>query len=308
MRKLGSTVSLVRATDFKNLEGTISKAIDLIAFKPENPRSAIIKPNLCYYWDSSTGYTTDPQVVAAIIDLIRKTHGKIDIRVAEADASAMRTRHVFPVLGYEKMTKEKNVELINLSNDVLEDKTVGVQGREIQFKVPKSLLESDLFINVPKLKVMRATKITCAMKNIFGCIGAPKKILYHPMLNEAIVGMNKILRPQLTVVDGVTALGNHPLKLGLILAATDPFSADWVASQIMGYDPAKVEFLKIAMKEGLGTPRGITTIGESIQEFRKGFPKPSFTSSNLFWRLQFWLLKMYCKTSGDVIPPVLEEA
>jgi uncharacterized protein (DUF362 family) len=169
------------------------------------------------------------------------------------------------------------------------------------------LLEADLFINIPKLKIMRATKITCGMKNIFGCIGYPRKIEYHTQLNEAIVGINKILRPHLIIVDGLVALGRSPIKLGLIMAGADTFSVDWIASQIMGHKPSKVRFLKIALKEKLGDTHGITTRGASPEDFAKVFPKANFTSSNYWWGIQFSLLKAYKKIAGDIIPPVLEE-
>jgi uncharacterized protein (DUF362 family) len=306
---MGSAVSLVRAKSSEDMNVSISQALDLIDFKPNGSvKSVTIKPNLCYYWDSTTGFTTDPRIVAGIIDVIRERFGDVDIAVAEADASAMRTKHAFPVLGYEKLAKEKTVRLSNLSEETLEDRTVRVSGREITFKVPQSLLKSDLFVNVPKLKVMRETKITCAMKNIFGCVGVPRKIAYHPFLNEAIVGMNKILNPHLTVVDGLVALGSHPIKLGLIMAGTDAFSVDWIASEIMGYRPSRIEFLKIAMKEKIGNPQGIKTYGESPKEFRKVFPKPSFTNSKHWWSIQFFVLKAYRKMSGDIIPPILEDA
>ncbi len=307
---MGSVVSLVRAqSSVEEIKNSVLGALDLIDFKLNGPvKSVVIKPNLCYYWDAATGYTTDPRVVAGVIDCVRERCGEdVDIKVVEADASAMRTKYAFPVLGYEKLAKEKNVELFNLSNDVLVEKTVHVNRREISFKVPQLLLKSDLFINVPKLKIMRATKITCAMKNIFGCIGFPRKAVYHPFLNEAIVGINKILRPHLTIVDGLVGLGRFPVKLGLIMASVDPFSIDWIASQIMGYKPSKVRFLKVAMKEKLGNLDGITTSGESVAEFQKIFPKENFTSSKYWWTIQFWLLKAYHKIVGDVIPPVFEE-
>jgi uncharacterized protein (DUF362 family) len=230
-----------------------------------------------------------------------------DIRVVEADATAMRTKYAFKMLGYEKLAREKKVELFNLSNDSLEEKKVRVSHREITFTVPQSLLKSDLFINAPKLKIMRATGITCALKNIFGCIASPRKVVYHPFLNEAIVGINKILRPHLTIVDGLTALGRYPIKLGLIMASADPFSIDWIASQIMGFHPLKVGFLRIAIKEKLGDPKGIITRGESVTAFRKKFPKETFVSSKRWWSIQLRLLKLYIKIVKDVVPPILEE-
>jgi uncharacterized protein (DUF362 family) len=308
---MGSTVSLVRANEStEDIKKSIDRAVDLIKFKTvERVRSVVIKPNLCYYWDSSTGCTTDPRVVSGIIDVVRERFGgDVDIKVAEADASAMRTKHAFPVLGYDRLAKEKEVELFNLSSGLLLDKTVHVNGREISFKVPELLLKCDLFISVPKLKIMRATKITCAMKNVFGCIGFPKKLVYHKFLDEAIVGINKVLHPPLIIVDGLVGLGRFPAKLNLIMASNDVFSVDWVASQIMGYRHASVRFLKLAKKEKVGDPKGIVTVGENVAEFARIFPKEGFVASRYLWGIQFWLLNAYRKVTGDIVPPVLEEA
>ncbi|HKZ94607.1 MAG TPA: DUF362 domain-containing protein [Candidatus Bathyarchaeia archaeon] len=267
----------------------------------------IIKVNLCYYWQPATGYTTDPRVVSGIIDYVRDTFGRdVPIQVAEADATAMRTNHAFLMLNYQKLAQEKKVELLNLSTDSLESKKVRVNGHDLMFEVPVSLLNTSLFINVPKLKTMRATYITCAMKNIFGCIGTPKKIKYHPVLNEAIVGTNKILKPHVSIVDGTTALGSHPIKLNLIMAGSNPFSLDWIASKIMGYNPYDLGFLKLAIKEKLGDPNDITVVGEELHSFKKEFPHQSRMSLKL-WTLQLKLLRIYQRISGDVIPPILEQ-
>jgi uncharacterized protein (DUF362 family) len=307
---MGSTVSLVRANGSENLVESVDHAVSLLDFKIAGPvRSVVVKPNMCYYWDASTGYTTDPRVVSGVIDLVRRKFGEgVNIKVAEADASAMRTRHVFPVLGYDKLAKEKDVELVNLSNEELLDETVNVDGHEISFKVPTLLKKCDLFVNVPKLKIMRATKITCAMKNVFGCIGFPKKLVYHNLLNEAIVGINKLLHPHLTIVDGLVGLGRCPVKLNLVMAGTDVFSVDWVASQIMGYNPSAIRFLKLAAKEKLGNPHGLAVVGENPAEFAKIFPKEGFVASKYLWSVQFWLLNAYRRVTGDVIPPVIEGA
>jgi uncharacterized protein (DUF362 family) len=307
---MGNIVSLVSVKNSTaDIKRAILEALKLAEFKfPKAARSVAIKPNLAYYWDAATGYTTDPRVVAAIIDIIREKCGEdVDIKVVEADASAMRTKYAFKVLGYEKLAEEKKVELFNLSKGVLDEKTVQVGKREITFKVPQLLLDSDLFIDVPKLKLMRIVKITCAMKNIFGCIGKPRKIVYHPILNDVIVGINKVLKPHLTIVDGLVAAGRFPIKLNLIMAGVDPFSIDWVASQIMGFKPSSVKFLKIAIKEKVGDPEGVITRGENIDEFAKIFPKEGFISASSLWSIEFWLLKTYQKIVGDIIPPVFEE-
>jgi len=307
---LGDVVSLVRIQSFKDeTKDSIGKALDLIGFKPKGSvRSVDIKVNLCYYWHASTGSTTDPRVVGGIIDYLRERYGEgIHIRVVEADATAMRTSHAFLMLGYEKLAKAKNVELFNLSEDEVHEEKVYVNEHEIKFQVPQSILKADLFINVPKLKTLRETKISCALKNIYGCIAYPRKIIYHPILDEAIVGINKIIRPDLTIVDGIIALGRFPIKLGLVMASRDPFSIDWVASQIIGFNPSKIRFLKIAKKEKIGNLNGIETRGENIAFFKKLFPKEGLFASKSWWNIQFKLFNLYSKLVGDVIPPMLEK-
>ncbi len=308
---MGDIVSLVRAhSSEREVKDSIAHALDLIDFHPEGAvRSVAIKANLCYYWSAATGQTTDPRVVSGIIDYVRERYGTdISIRVVEADGTAMRTNHAFLMLGYEELAKEKRIELFNLSKDSVCEKSVEVGGREITFRIPQSLYSTDLFINVPKLKTARQTKITCAMKNIFGCIASPRKIVYHPFLSEAIVGINKVLHPNLTVVDGLVGLGRFPVRLDLIMASIDPFSTDWVASQIMGYPPSTIGFLRVARKESLGDPKGITTRGENLNAFKKVFPKPNFLSSEAGWAAQLKMLRLYAHIVNDVIPPFLEES
>lgn len=306
---MGTAVSLVDAENSKgDLGSPLSRALNLISYNDSRPvKRVAIKPNLCYYWDAYTGYTTDPRIVSGIIDILRDRHGSdVEIQVVESDATAMRTRHAFKMLGYGKLAKEKAVELFNLSEDNVQEITVNVKGQELSYRVPCLLQKVDLFVNVPKLKTMRETQITCAMKNIFGCIASPRKIIYHRLLNEAIVGINKILRPHITVVDGLTALGSLPARVGLIMASTDPFSVDWVASQIMGYDPSSIRFLAIAAQEKLGTADGISTCGENIAMFKERFPRSNAFFGKWSWKAQLGLLKLYHKITGDIVPPALE--
>ncbi|MGD8506059.1 MAG: DUF362 domain-containing protein [Candidatus Bathyarchaeota archaeon] len=307
---MNNLVSLVQTQNSRELKDSIAEALNLIGFKPpNNVKTVAIKVNLCYYWKASTGYTTDPLMVSNLIDYIRESYrNNVEIKVVEADATAMRTKYAFKILGYEKLAKEKKVELINLSEDVIEEKKIQVRDRNITYKVPQLLLKSDLFINMPKLKLMRATHISCALKNIFGGIASSRKIVYHSFLSEAIVGINKILRPHLTLVDGLTALGRFPAKLDLILAGMNPFYVDCVASQIVGYSPGKVESLRLAQREGFGDMRKIEVVGADIEVFKRRFPRVNKFLLSHSWKLQFRLLKLYNTIVGDVIPPALETA
>lgn len=106
-----SLVSLVLAEggDSIYLSRAIEASLDLIHFNPEKTvKKVAIKPNLCYYYDWSTGETTDPKFVSVLIDILRKRlHLNFDIFVVESDASAMKCKYAFKMLGYEKIARAK---------------------------------------------------------------------------------------------------------------------------------------------------------------------------------------------------------
>ncbi|NIV43552.1 DUF362 domain-containing protein, partial [Candidatus Bathyarchaeota archaeon] len=69
-----------------------------------------IKPNLCYYWKSTTGETTDPHLVEAIIDVLRMKCKADEILIVESDATAVKAKYAFKALGYEKLARRKKVK------------------------------------------------------------------------------------------------------------------------------------------------------------------------------------------------------
>jgi len=313
---LENAVSLVRTKIFdgNNIKEATYRALDLLNYKPSgNIKHVIIKPNLCYYWDYSTGETTDPRLVSSIIDYVReKWNEKAEIIIIESDASAMRVKHVFKMLGYEALAEEKSVGLINLSEEEKCEKEVTVKEHKFTLPLPKCIFNSDFLINVPKLKVGpyaggQCLHITCALKNLFGCISEPKKVSFHPWLQEVIVGVNKLIKPHLTVVDGIVALGKHPAKLGLVIAGVDNLAVDFVSARVMGYNPWTINYLSLAAEERVGNVTDVKLVGENLHDISKFFPKRNRLGFKILWSLQLSMLRAYTKLSGDTVPAVLEK-
>ena len=275
-------MSLVSFVQIKN--SNITEAIDnslrLINYSlPRDVRTIVIKPNLCYYWDYTTGETTDPRFVAALIELIRmKISRNVNISIVESDASAMRCKYAFKMLGYEKLAEEYGVNLVNLSKERYD--VVHVKAGKIAFKimVPGIIREADLKINVPKIKYsIERIKITCALKNIFGCNPYPKKFRYHPVLDEAIVAINKAMKFDLCIIDGNIVSGIQPRKLGLVMASQDSVAIDVTAAEIAGVNPKSIRYIQLAHKEGLGNIRFIPK-GKPIEYFKARYPRKGFQS------------------------------
>jgi uncharacterized protein (DUF362 family) len=174
------------------------------------------------------------------------------------------------------------------------------------------ILDAELFINVPKLKVGpyasgRGPQITCALKNLFGCIHERRKVKFHAHLDEVIVGVNKLIKPHLTVVDGIVALGKHPIRLGLVIAGLNPLAVDVIVAKVMGYNPQRIKHLRLAEEEEVWDVRNLRVVGENVSDFRGLFPKRSHFVFKTSWALQLNLLHLYIKFVKDVIPPVLED-
>ena len=271
--------------------------------------SVVIKPNLCYYWDYSTGETTDPRVVSAIIDAIRHRLGSdVDIVVAEADASAMRTKHAFKMLGYEELCERKQVKLVNLSKGDISEKEVLVKGKKFKLKVNSLLSESNLIINVPKLKYHRFVGSTCGLKNMFGAISTPRKYIYHPIIAQIIVGMNKLVKSDLTIVDGIIAKGKYPKNLGVLVASNSVLAADHTAAKILNFNPDRIAHLNLAKKENVDNIDNFEFIedGVSLKEVKEMFPNPNHFQQKMSWTLQLKMLNVYSRIVGDTIPPALK--
>lgn len=271
-----SFVSFVEVQKEGEIRKAIQDSLDMIHYKlPTNIRRIVIKPNMCYYWDYTTGHTTDPKFVAALIELIRdRTGSDADISIVESDASAMKCKHVFRFLGYEKMAREHNVRLVNLAEDKCEKVEVIAENQHFHFMMPQTIKEADLRINIPKIKYLNFTRISCALKNIFGCNPEPKKFTYHPKLDEAIVALNKMMKFDLCILDGLIVSGSPPCKLGLIMASDDSVAFDAAAAKIAGVNPKSVRHIMLAGKEGLGSPSFIPK-GVALESFRRRYPKKS---------------------------------
>jgi len=293
-----------------DIRDAVSRSFDLLGYNyPEKIDTVIIKTNLCYYWDYSTGETTDPRIISAIIDYLRARIGDdISIFVAEADATAMKTKYSFKILGYENLSKAKNVELLNLSEGEIVEKQVSIRNNTITLPVNKMLLESDLVINVPKLRTHNLVGLTCSLKNMFGAISKPRKFSYHKNLDAIIVAINKLVKSDICIVDGLIARGKYPKKMGLILAGDDALATDFVVAKILGFNPRAIGHLKLAEKENVGDVNNTELIEDktSLKEAKKLFPGSSFLLHRLSWGLQLKLLDVYLKLSGDVSPPFLK--
>jgi len=147
--------------------------------------------------------------------------------------------------------------------------------------VARLALEADVIINAPLLKVHACCMTTLCVKNLKGCLRPEDKMAFHQVgLLPAIVALNRIVAPQINVIDAVDAMeGDHNqgnlVHLGTLIAGRDRVAVDAVGCAQIGLDPEKVPLLAMAAKAGLGVHRleEIELVGEPLQPRRFELPQ-----------------------------------
>lgn len=142
--------------------------------------------------------------------------------------------------------------------------------------IAKLALESDVIINLPLLKTHTTCMVTLCVKNLKWCLRPQDKMAFHRVgLLPAIVALNKIVRPQINVVDAIDGMeGDHTrgslVHLGLLIAGRDPVAVDAVTCAQIGIGPDEVPLLRMADKAGLGVHRldKIEIVGEPLRPRR----------------------------------------
>ena len=106
-----------------------------------------IKPNLAVAKPSSSGATSSPIIVSALIEYLKK-EGHDNIIILESSWIGDSTKRAYKVCGYEDISKKYNVPLFDVKDDTYTMKNYN--GMDIE--VSDKLLSVDFLINIPVLK------------------------------------------------------------------------------------------------------------------------------------------------------------
>jgi len=193
---------------------------------------------------------------------------------------------------------------------------------------PEGLHIPDYFIgknivHLPTTKCHIYTTTTGAMKNAFGGLLNNHRHYAHTWIHETLVDLlaiQKEIHPGVfAVMDGTTA-GNGPgprtmipVVKNCILASSDQVAIDAVAAKMMGFDPLKINYIRIAHEQGLGTGdiREIEIKGDDISgenwNFKVGYNFHRFLGWLAWFGPTRCLQKLILRTPLVAIPVFISE-
>jgi len=245
-------------------------------FDIDDGENIVIKINLCDFRMPETGAVTHPVFLDATLDYLRSSFERLKIFVVESDATIARPDLLIRWLGFKPVLEKYDAKYVNLTKE--KTTKMPIKGRFFQeLKVPNIIVDSDYFISMAKLKTCLLTKISCSLKNQFGCIPIPRKVKFHTNLDDVIVDANLAMRPNYCIVDGIVGMGGvkgpdmgKPIKSNVVVTGKDPVSVDSVCAKIMGFNPYFVGHIRKAQEAGIGRMTS-KIIGEDLKLIKKNF-------------------------------------
>jgi uncharacterized protein (DUF362 family) len=107
-------------------------------------------------------------------------------------------------------------------------------------------------------------------------------MFYHPRINDVIVDVNRLVKPELCIVDarvGLEGWGGVYAKpivrpVRRVIIGRDPVSVDAMMSRVMGFDPATIRHIVETAQFDRGTlyPH---LLGESLESLIQSFQRPA---------------------------------
>lgn len=166
-------------------------------------------------------------------------------------------------------------------------------------QIPKRFVGSSV-IHLPTMKTHVFTTMTGAMKNAFGGLLHEKRHWTHSVIHETLVDLlaiQKEIHPGIFAVMDGTLAGDgpgprcmRPHEKDVILASSDQVAIDAIAAKMMGFDPMKLGFIRLAHEHGLGcgNPSEIEVVGEDISKINFGFQCSTNTFASRGQKAIYW--------------------
>nr|MCR5591589.1 DUF362 domain-containing protein [Lachnospiraceae bacterium] len=271
-----SRIYEIYGTDAHSMTMQLMEAADVAGMIKKGAK-IVIKPNLVTANTAESGATTHPGAVSGCIEYL-KGKGFSDISVIESSWVGERTENAVRSCGYDKLCASYDVPFFDLKKD--STRLVDTPFRPME--ISSRALDADFFIDIPVLKGHCQTVMTCALKNLKGCLPDHEKRRFHTDgLMKPIAALATVLKPDLVIVDSICGdlyfeEGGNPVQTNRMMLGTDALQMDAYCCELMGLDISDVPYLPLAKKWGAGSGE----VGDDIEKLNEpsqsmSYPSPS---------------------------------
>jgi len=277
-----SRVIIRRASSYQqDLEAIILESLGQFQMQVRG-KTVLLKPNLVGF-DPLGIMNTHPAVIAATRESFLRL-GASEVFIGDGPAMDRDTEAILQSVKLREFTGPLGSIFRDLNLDDVARVPLATRASRLkELFLPKTVLGVDLLVSVAKLKTHHWAGVTLSLKNMFGvvpgaCYGWPKNVLHWAGIDNSILDINAVVRPDFAIIDGIVGMeGNGPIQgtrkaAGVLIFGDDPVAVDATACRVMGLLPQKVPHLARA-----GTLLGnlevtkIRELGEKLESVRTSF-------------------------------------
>ncbi len=258
----------------------------------------LIKVNTVIPCPANAGFTTDPRILEALIELVKEQQ-PARIQIGERSAMGGDTKNAMDVCGLTAVAERTGAELCPFDNVPFDTFRIDRPVSFNEFPVPRPVRDADVYIGVPKMKTHVHTQLTCALKIQFGNLPDYDWMArcHRDDIYQKIVNLNRPLpERKWFIVDSLYACqGNGPFSaypedlikdFNTMCGGSDAVAVDTVCEALMDWEkpgtnaPATI----LAAAEGLGTNKleEINLAGAPIEKVKRKFTRPNLAIQGKF--------------------------
>ena len=257
----------------------------------------LIKINTVIPVAANAGFTTDPRMLEALIELVKEQKPS-RIQIGERCAMGGDTMAAMRECGIVEVAERTGVELCPFEKAEFEMYKIDRPISFNEFPVPKPVREADVYIGLPKMKVHVHTTFTGAMKLQFGNLPDYDWMVkcHRDDIYQKIVNLTRAAKPTWFVMDSLYACqGNGPFSpynddlikdFNTICGGPDPVAVDTICEALMDWDypGTNVPSTMLGAAEGLGTNRmdEIELLGAPIEKVKRRFRRQHTALQGIF--------------------------
>ena len=229
-----------------------------------------IKPNIAWDKTPEMAATTNPELVAAVVKACFEA-GAAKVQVFDTTCNAWKASYKHS--GIQEAAEKAGAVVVGGDSD--RDKnylreyyreTPVPKGKKLKkADVHKFVLDCDVLINIPILKVHGGAVMTCCMKNLMGIVSKEYHRYFHKNgLNQCIADCCSIRPPDLNIVDAFRVMhkrgprgvdASDVKQLGYLLAGRDMVALDTASAAMLDLKTFRIGHLSAGASHGLGTTK-----------------------------------------------------
>ncbi len=221
--------------------------------------TVVVKPNIGWGRPPELGATTNPELVAAVVELCSKAGAKT---VKVFDRGLKNDSFNYRISGIADAAKKAGADVFFVDRRLFYDMPIE-KGTKLKKRWPiyEDAVTADVLIDLPVAKVHNASGVTLSLKNLMGTAGGNRGS-WHQSLHQKIAEYYTVLPCDLAVLDAYRVMvtngptGGSPRDVVLkktIVAGTDLVALDaFAAKEFFDKTPDEVRHIKYAGELGCG--------------------------------------------------------